>query len=121
MIDPEFSRLPYHRPPMTRGVDPMRMNWLWRLICKMSAMQPEEVVEALHDAAVPVDLRRVESWMIGEREPGYHSLSLAELERNLRALIELRELRANRPAEAPQPLSSPLLVELCGKGPPGRE
>jgi len=36
----------YTRPPMTRGVDPQRMNWLWRLILDATDLDPAHVREA---------------------------------------------------------------------------
>ena len=95
MFDPELSKLPYRRPAMTRGVDPQRMNWLWRLICELAAVEPFEVVEALHLATVPVDLHRVESWTVSDREPWFFPITLAEMERNVRALLDLRRARAD--------------------------
>lgn len=93
MYDHELARLPYRRPPMNRGIDPQRLNWLWRLICELGDVQPDEVVEALHAAVVPVDAQRARSWTTGDRDPGFFPITLAELERNLRALIALRQAR----------------------------
>ncbi|WP_017463054.1 hypothetical protein [Dyella ginsengisoli] len=93
MYDHELARLPYRRPPMNRGIDPQRLNWLWRLICELGEVQPDEVVEALHAAVVPVDAHRARSWTVGDRDPGFFPITLAELERNMRALIALRQAR----------------------------
>lgn len=93
MYDPELARLPYRRPPMNRGIDPQRLNWLWRLICELGAVAPEEVVEALHAAVVPVDAGRARSWAVGDQDPASFPITLAELERNVRALIALRQAR----------------------------
>lgn len=93
MYDPELARLPYRRPPMNRGIDPQRLNWLWRLICELGDVAPEEVVEALHAAVVPVDAGRARSWVVDDRDPASFPISLAELERNARALITLRRAR----------------------------
>ncbi|MFK2902840.1 hypothetical protein ISP17_02600 [Dyella ginsengisoli] len=90
MNEPDLSQLPYRRPPMTRGVDPQRMNWLWRLICELGAVDAPEVMEALHAAQVPVDLRRVKSWTVSDREASFFPITLAELERNLRSVLALR-------------------------------
>ena len=90
MNEPDLSQLPYRRPPMTRGVDPQRMNWLWRLICELGAIDAPEVMEALHAAQVPVDLRRVKSWTVSDREASFFPITLAELERNLRSVLALR-------------------------------
>ncbi|HEU4670487.1 MAG TPA: hypothetical protein VFR91_07250 [Dyella sp.] len=93
MYDPDLSRMPYRRPPMTRGVDPQRLNWLWRLICELGEVAPEEVVEALHAALVPVDAKRARAWVTSDQEPGFFPITLAELERNVRSLIALRQAR----------------------------
>jgi hypothetical protein len=78
---------------MNRGVDPMRMNWLWRLVCEVAALKPADVIEALHAAHVPVDLQRVHSWSAVERDDFFFPLTIAELERNLRALALFRRTR----------------------------
>lgn len=93
MYDPELARLPYRRPPMNRGIDPQRLNWLWRLVCELGEVAPEEVVEALHAAVVPVDAKRARSWVVSDQDPAFFPITLAELERNLRALIALRQAR----------------------------
>lgn len=99
MSDPELSRMPYRLPPMTRGVDPQRMNWLWRLICELASVDEAEVVEALHAEVVPVDLRRVKSWTVSDREANFFPINLAEMERNVRALIAWRQAgRTSAPA-----------------------
>ena len=76
---------------MSRATDPQRMNWLWRLVCEVADVSPAEVVAALHVTHVPVDLRRARSWIAGDDEDGFLSVSIAEVERNLRALLQLRE------------------------------
>ncbi|TAM58245.1 MAG: hypothetical protein EPN49_13135 [Rhodanobacter sp.] len=83
----------YRRQPMNRGVDPMRMNWLWRLVCEVADLKPADVIEALHAAHVPVDLQRVHSWIAIEKDDFSLPLTLAELERNLRALALFRRTR----------------------------
>lgn len=100
MTAPDLSNLPYRRPPMTRGIDPQRMNWLWRLVCEVGAIEATEVVQALHAAGVPVDRRRVESWAVNDRDDAFFPITLAELERNLRAMAALRrtEEAPSRPA-----------------------
>ena len=94
MNEPDLSRLPYRRPPMTRGIDPQRINWLWRLICELGSVDSREVMEALHAAQVPVDLRRVDSWTVSDREASFFPITLAEMERNLRCVLALRHARA---------------------------
>ena len=102
MNEPDLSQLPYRRPPMTRGVDPQRMNWLWRLICELGAVDASEVMEALHAAQVPVDLRRVKSWTVNDREASFFPITLAELERNLRSVLALRLARREAQAQLEQ-------------------
>lgn len=87
---PNLSRQPYRRPPLVRATDPQRMNWLWRLVCELAELRPADVVEALHAAQVPVDLARVRSWVVSDREDNFFPISIAELERNLRALLAQR-------------------------------
>lgn len=89
---PNLSRLPYRRPPLVRATDPQRMNWLWRLVCDLAELRPADVVEALHAAQIPVDLARARSWVVSDREDNFFPISIAELERNLRALLALREV-----------------------------
>ena len=43
MSDFEAPPREYTRPPMTRGVDPQRMNWLWQLILQATDLDAEEV------------------------------------------------------------------------------
>ncbi|MEX1829763.1 hypothetical protein [Luteibacter sp. CQ10] len=81
----------YTRPPMTRGVDPQRMNWLWQLILQATDLSPAEVRAALNASGVPVTDQRVASWSVGDREENYFPLTLAELERNLRAVIAAKQ------------------------------
>ena len=76
---------------MSRATDPQRMNWLWRLVCEVADVRPAEVVEALQVTHVPVDLRRARSWIAGDHEDGFLAVSIDEVERNLRALVLLRE------------------------------
>jgi hypothetical protein len=89
---PNLSRLPYRRPPLVRATDPQRMNWLWRLVCDLAELRPADVVEALHAAQIPVDLARARSWVVSDRDDNFFPISIAELERNLRALLALREV-----------------------------
>ncbi len=89
---PNLSRQPYRRPPLLRATDPQRMNWLWRLVCELAELRPADVVEALHAAQIPVDLARARSWVVSDRDDGFFPISIAELERNVRALLALREV-----------------------------
>lgn len=104
MHAPDLTRQPYRRPPMTRGTDPQRMNWLWRLICEVADVRPADVVEALHATQVPVDQSRARSWFVSDRDDNFFPISIAEVERNLRALLLLREaLRENDELAAADP------------------
>jgi hypothetical protein len=89
---PNLSRLPYRRPPLVRATDPQRMNWLWRLVCELAELRPTDVVEALHAVQIPVDLARARSWVASDRDDNFFPILIAELERNLRALLALREV-----------------------------
>jgi hypothetical protein len=93
---------PYRPPPMLRGVDPKRMNWLWRLIGEAGNLDDETVHRALIAAGVSVSLSRVRGWSHRAEEADYVPLSMAELERNLRAIISTRPLIAR-----PQPPGAP--------------
>ncbi|HEY4143665.1 hypothetical protein [Pinirhizobacter sp.] len=92
---------PYQRPPMTRGLDPQRVNWLWRLVCEVSGLDAGDVVAALHAMQVPVDHQRVASWLANDFEDNYFPLTVAEMERNLRSVLALRKMQANASDEAP--------------------
>lgn len=100
MNAPNLSRQPYRRPPLVRATDPQRMNWLWRLVCEVAEIRPAEVVEALHSLQVPVDQQRARSWTVSDRDDSFFPMSIAEVERNLRALVELRAARREE-GEAP--------------------
>ena len=76
---------------MSRATDPQRMNWLWRLICEVAEVRPADVVEALHAAQVPVDQSRARSWIVSDRDDSFFPISIVEVERNLRSLLQLRE------------------------------
>ncbi len=83
----------YRRPPLLRACDPQRMNWLWRLICEAGQWQPAQIMEALQAAQIPVDFGRVRSWTVPDTDEAFFPMNLAEVERNLRALITLRQAR----------------------------
>lgn len=91
MTEPDLHKQPYQRPPLLRGTDPQRMNWLWRLICEASGLETATVVEALHAAGVGVNAQRVNSWSVSDQDAGFFPMSIAEVERNLRALVALRK------------------------------
>ncbi|MBB3227720.1 hypothetical protein FHW69_002343 [Luteibacter sp. Sphag1AF] len=90
----------YTRPPMTRGVDPQRMNWLWQLVLQSTHLDPRRVCEALNAVGVPVTEARVESWSAPDRADNYFPLTIAELERNLRAVVALEVAEARRAGQA---------------------
>jgi len=85
----------YTRPPMTRGVDPQRMNWLWQLILQSTDLDPDEVREALVASGVAATSKRLHSWQVSDQDDAYFPLSIAELERNLRAVVALKKQRAD--------------------------
>ncbi|WP_132147038.1 hypothetical protein [Luteibacter rhizovicinus] len=90
----------YTRPPMTRGVDPQRMNWLWQLVLQSTHLDPQRVREALNAVGIPATDARIESWSVPDRADNYFPLTLAEMERNLRALVALEIAEARRAASA---------------------
>ncbi len=94
MSDYEAPSREYTRPPMTRGVDPQRMNWLWQLILQATDLDPDEVRAALVAGGVPATSKRLHSWQVGDQDEEYFPLSLAELERNLRAVVAAKKQRA---------------------------
>jgi|ERR1700760_791549 hypothetical protein len=94
MSDYEAPSREYTRPPMTRGVDPQRMNWLWQLILQSTDLDPDEVRAALVACGVPATSKRLHSWQVGDQDEEYFPLSLAELERNLRAVVAAKKQRA---------------------------
>ena len=80
----------YKQPPLNRGVNPMRMNWLWRLICEVGYVSADDVMSALTEAGIPLSRERADGWLKTEGEDGYFPLTIAELEQNLRALQSVR-------------------------------
>jgi hypothetical protein len=94
MSDFEAPAREYTRPPMTRGVDPQRMNWLWQLILQSTDLDPNEVREALVASGVPATSKRLHSWQVSDQADDYFPLSIAELERNLRAVVAMKKQRA---------------------------
>lgn len=71
----DLRRQMYRRPPMSRATDPMRMNWLWRLICEMADVQATEMVEALQAAQVAVDQQRVRGWSVSDRDDSFFPMT----------------------------------------------
>ncbi|GLQ95153.1 hypothetical protein [Dyella acidisoli] len=82
----------YKQPPLNRGVNPMKMNWLWRLICEVGYVAVDDVVAALERADIQVNYERAQGWLKAEGEDGYFPLTIAELEQNLRALQSVRSI-----------------------------
>ncbi|MET0616347.1 MAG: hypothetical protein ABWZ54_01175 [Luteibacter sp.] len=102
----------YTRPPMARGVDPQRMNWLWQLILQATDLDPVDVRKALNATGVGATDKRLASWQVSDRDEEYFPLTIAELERNLRAVVAWIKLRADAaaapaPAPAPEPSATP--------------
>lgn len=81
----------YKKPPLNRGVQPEKMNWLWRLICESGYITVDDVVSALRAANIPVDSARARGWLLSQGDDGYFPLSIAELERNLRLILSARD------------------------------
>ncbi|MDQ7996243.1 MAG: hypothetical protein AAGC76_10360 [Luteibacter sp.] len=85
----------YTRPQMTRGVDPQRMNWLWQLILQSTDLDPADVRKALNAMGVAATEKRMNSWQVGDRDEDYFPLTIAELERNLRAVVAWKKVRSD--------------------------
>jgi hypothetical protein len=85
----------YTRPLMTRGVDPQRMNWLWQLILQSTDLDPTEVRKALNATGVGATEKRMKGWQVGDRDEDYFPLTIAELERNLRAVVAWKKARSD--------------------------
>lgn len=80
----------YKQPPLSRGVQPQKMNWLWRLVCEAGYITVDDVVAALHAANIDVGHARATGWLRSEGDDGYFPLTIAELEQNLRLILSLR-------------------------------
>jgi hypothetical protein len=100
MSDFEPPLREYSRPPMTRGVDPQRMNWLWQLILQSTDLNPADVRAGLLASGVAATEKRLHSWQVSDRDDDYFPLSIAELERNLRAVVALKKQRAEAASAA---------------------
>jgi hypothetical protein len=94
MTDFDAPARAYTRPPMTRGVDPQRMNWLWQLILQATGLDPTDVRDALNASGVAVTDKRMTSWQVTDSDENYFPLTIAELERNLRSVIAWKAKRA---------------------------
>lgn len=93
MTDQDTPAREYTRPPMTRGVDPQRMNWLWQLVLQATDLDPADVRQALNAVGVAATDQRLASWQASDRDENYFPLTIAELERNLRAVIAWKAKR----------------------------
>ncbi|QWT20132.1 hypothetical protein KPL74_20605 [Bacillus sp. NP157] len=101
MADNDTPVRDYTRPPILRGVDPQRMNWLWQLILQATDLKPDEVRAALNAIGVGATDQRIASWSVSDREDNYFPLNIAELERNLRAVIAHKKVaQAGHAAQA---------------------
>lgn len=86
----------YRQPPLNRGINPLKMNWLWRLICQLGYVTVDDVVSALRAAGTDVGHERVLGWLKAEGDSGYFPLTIAELEQNVRMILAAR-------SDTPQP------------------
>lgn len=86
----------YKQPPLARGVNPLKMNWLWRLICEVGYVAIDDVITALAGADIHVSRERATGWLKADGEDGYFPLTIAELEQNLRALRSARSNAASK-------------------------
>ena len=93
MTDFDAPARPYTRPPLTRGVDPQRMNWLWQLILRATDLDATDVRDALLASGVAVTDKRMVSWQVTDNHENYFPLTIAELERNLRSVIAWKAKR----------------------------
>jgi hypothetical protein len=84
----------YKQPPLNRGVNPLRMNWLWRLVCEVGYVSVDDVMSALTETGIQLSRERAAGWLKPEGEDGYFPLTIAELEQNLRALQSVRSSSA---------------------------
>jgi hypothetical protein len=93
----------YKQPPLSRGVNPLKMNWLWRLTCEVGYVAVDDVLSALREAGVEASRERALGWLKSEGEDGYFPLTIAELEQNLRALQVVRAAAASSGGVSGQP------------------
>jgi uncharacterized protein YehS (DUF1456 family) len=89
----------YQRPPITRAVDPNRMNWVWKLVSALADVTPADVVAACAAAGIVLPRNRVKAWGYGEASPDFSAMNASELERTLRALIAHRRAEQSSPTE----------------------
>jgi hypothetical protein len=118
MSDFEPPLREYTRPPMTRGVDPQRMNWLWQLILQSTDLDTADVRAGLLAMGVAATEKRLHSWQVSDRDDDYFPLSIAELERNLRAVVALKKQRAEKAEAAAAPTPAAAAAEAAPSAPP---
>lgn len=94
MSETSLHTQPYRRPMMWRGIEPQRMNWLWGLICELGQINATELVQALHASGVAINSKHARRWLVDSRDDAFFPISISELERNVRALLALRESQA---------------------------
>ncbi|WP_213949449.1 hypothetical protein [Luteibacter sp. dw_328] len=111
MSDFDAPSREYTRPPMTRGVDPQRMNWLWQLILQATDLDPNEVRAALVASGVAVTGKRLHSWEVNDQDDAYFPLSIAELERNLRSVVAMKKQKAEAIDAAAEAASVGVVVD----------
>jgi hypothetical protein len=75
---------------MLRAIDPLRLNWLWRLMCEVGDITASDIFNALNNAGIPISRERAEGWLSTEDQENYFPLTISEIEQNLRALQLLR-------------------------------
>jgi hypothetical protein len=102
MDDNSPTQRAYQRPPMLRGLDPMRVNWLWQLFCEVGDIRPAEVHAALRAVGIPVTEDRVAAWFNPDTHDNYFPITIAEMERNLRTLLVVRNRVGREPASSVQ-------------------
>ena len=77
----------YQRPPVTRQLDPSRVNWLRKKIRIALEINSAEVAEDLHAFGAATPRGRVSAWEQSEESKNFSPMNLAELERVLEAVI----------------------------------
>lgn len=94
MSEENLHTQPYCRPMIWRGIEPQRMNWLWTMICELGQVDSMELVQALHVEGVAINSKHARRWLADSSSDQFFPISISELERNVRALLALRESQA---------------------------
>lgn len=76
----------YERPPV-EGFDPDDAARLWKLIVRFADIRHDELLTALQAQGVRITKTRIKRWMAGAGDENRSPINVAEIERNLRALI----------------------------------